>query len=87
MLYLRDDCVRDFGVAGFVFAMPEVEVGLMLVEYELRECRTGNRCGGCWIVAMGGREVVQAEDVCGLEHWVGVDEHNGCGAWAVVAVG
>lgn len=55
-------------VASFVFTMPEVEVGLMLVENKLLKL---GRCGRCIrrvVMAMKRGLVVQSDDAVGVEH-------------------
>jgi hypothetical protein len=66
-----DGGVGGVRVAGFVFFVPEVEVGLVLMEDEKGE---GGGCDGregCGVVTVGGGLIVETEDVCGREH-VGV---------------
>jgi hypothetical protein len=62
--------VGGVGVAGLVFAVPEVEVGLVLVEDELIEgcVGDGSRCGD--VVAMGVGLIVKREDVGSAQHGV-----------------
>lgn len=65
-----DGRVGGVGVASFVLLMPEIEVGPVLLEDELREIggRRGRGQGG--IVAMSVGCIMQAEDGGGGEHLV-----------------
>ena len=65
-----DGGVGGVGVAGFVFAVPEVVVGAVLVEDELVEGRGGD---GGWrreVVAVGGGLILERDDVGGDKHEV-----------------
>ena len=68
MFDLDDGVVGGAGVAGFVFTMPEVVVGAVLVEDELVEGVGGRRNGSGGVVAVLGELVVEGEDVGGDEH-------------------
>ena len=63
-----DGGVGGVGVAGLVFAVPEIVVGAVLVEDELVEGRGGGGGRGRGVVAVGGELVVKGEDVGGVEH-------------------
>ena len=68
VLYLDDGGVRGFGVAGLIFAVPEVEVGAVLIEDEVVEGCGGLRGWECGVVTVGGGLVVERDDVGGVEH-------------------
>ncbi len=68
VLDLGDGVVGGVGVAGLVFLVPEVEVGLVLVEDELVEGRVGLWGGGGVFVTVERGLVLQADDLCGIEH-------------------
>ncbi len=65
-----DGVVGGEGVAGFVFAMPEIEVGHVLTEDEGVEVVTGCGCGGRAVVTVEGGLILEANDVEGVEHAV-----------------
>ncbi len=69
VLDLDDGGVGGVGIAGFVFAVPEVVVGAVLVEDELvRRARTATGAGdaGSWPCAVD--VIVKREDVGGVKH-------------------
>ena len=68
VLDLDDGGVGGVGIAGLVFAMPEVEVGAVLIEDEVVEGCCGMRGGGCGVVTVGGGPVVERDDMSGVEH-------------------
>jgi hypothetical protein len=73
VLHFGDGVVGGERVAGLVLAMPEVEVGLMLVEHEPVEAGAGAGCGRgrddrCRLVAVERGLVVEAEDARGVKH-------------------
>jgi hypothetical protein len=68
VLDVDDGVVGGVGVAGVVFAVPEVVVGAVLVEDELVEGRRGCRNGGRGVVAVRGELVVEGDEVGGVEH-------------------
>ncbi len=63
-----DGGVGGVDVAGLVLAVPEVEVGAMLVEDELLKGRGGCGRGMQVVVTVEVRLVVEPEDLCGVEH-------------------
>jgi hypothetical protein len=65
---LDDGVVGGAGVAGFVFAVPEVVVGLVLVEDKLFEGRAGVWGRDELAMPVRGGLVVKRDDVCGDEH-------------------
>jgi hypothetical protein len=67
VLDLGDGVVVGARVARFILAVPEVEVGLVLVEDELFEGGVWCRGGRCGVVAVERGLVVEAEDE-GVEH-------------------
>jgi heptosyltransferase-3 len=68
VLDLGDGVIGGEWVAGLVFAVPEVEVGLVLVEHELGEGGVGPGCRRGRVVAVERGAVVQAEDAGGVKH-------------------
>jgi hypothetical protein len=68
MLAMDDGGVGGLGVTRFVFAVPEIEVGTMLIEDELVEGRCGDGRGGCGVVTVDGELVLEHDDVVGVEH-------------------
>jgi len=55
-------------VAGLVLAVPEVEVGAVLVQNKLLEGRGGLGCGRGGVVAVGGCESLEMDEMGGVEH-------------------
>ena len=68
VLDLDDGGVGGVGVAGLVFAVPEIVVGTVLVEDELGEGRGRDRSRRRGVVAVGGEPVVKLEDVRSVKH-------------------
>jgi len=65
-----DGGVGGVGVAGFVFAVPEIVVGAVLLEDELGEWAGGRGRGGRGVVAVDCELILQRDDVGGDEHEV-----------------
>ena len=68
VLDVDDGGVGGVGVAGFVFAVPEIVVGAVLVEDELVE---GFEWRGSWrgrVVTVRGGLILKLDDVGGVEH-------------------
>jgi hypothetical protein len=72
VLHGGDGGVRGGGVAGEVFLVPEVEVGLVLREDHLLEGGGRDGRGQGRIVSVGRGEVVQPDDALGFDHAEGV---------------
>ena len=68
VLGFDDGVVGGVGVAGVVFAVPEVEVGAVLIEDELIEGGERLGSGGCGVVTVEVELVVEGDDVVGVEH-------------------
>ena len=68
LLDLDDGGVGGVGVAGFIFAVPEIVVGAVLVEDELGKGRGRCRGRGRGIVAVRGELVLKRDDVGGDKH-------------------
>jgi len=75
-----DGLVAGHGVAGGVFAVPEIEVGTVLLEDELFEGRGGLFERQAVIVPVGVGLVVELRDVGGVEHSWRVVDGSWCGA-------
>lgn len=63
-----DGRVGGLGVAGGVFAMPEIEVGAMLVEDKLVEFGAGGWWWRCGVMPEDCGVIVQEDDMCGRKH-------------------
>jgi hypothetical protein len=63
-----DGGVGGVGVASFVFAMPKIVVGAVLVEDKFGEWRGGDRGRGRGVVAVGSELVLKRDDVGGDKH-------------------
>ena len=70
VLHFGDDLVGGEGVARFVFAMPEVEVGVVLLEDELGECVGGDGGGQGSVMPVRVGGVVHAGYLESIKHRV-----------------
>lgn len=68
VLDFDDGAVGGVGVAGLIFAVPQIIVGLVLVEDELIEGRGGLRRGERGVVAVRSAGIVESDDMRGAEH-------------------
>ena len=68
LLDLDDGGVGGVGVAGFIFAVPEVVVGAVLVEDELGKGRGRDRGRRRGVVAVRGELIVEGDDVGCVQH-------------------
>lgn len=67
-LDLGDGLVRGMGIACVVFAVPEIEVGLVLVKNELGKGSFWMRGGDRGVVAVKRGLVVEEDDFCSIKH-------------------
>lgn len=70
VLDFGDGVVGGVGVAGCIFAVPEVVVGAVLVEDELIEGAGGRGSRRGCVVAVRGEEILKGDEVGGGEHEV-----------------
>jgi len=68
VLDMNDGGVGGVGVAGFIFAVPEIVIGAVLVEDDLFERRGGGGGRGRGVVAVRGELVLQRDEVGGDKH-------------------
>ena len=68
VLDVDDGGVGGVGVAGGVFAVPEIVVGAMLIEDELGEGVRGGGCRARGVVAMRGELILKGDDAGGGKH-------------------
>jgi hypothetical protein len=68
VLHLDDYNVGEVRVASTVLAVPEIEVGAMLIQHEFVERRLGPGRGKFSVMAMRDELIVKRDDVGGVQH-------------------